>query len=107
MTDQIGPIDPKDRKMYEQEYRHSADLFKRALDEYSKSDDMFQQGEFKKVMDKAMQMLNETASGLMRKELMKQNQEIAKDYDMIQKYPSDPMAKDKLSKDLEKAKKSV
>jgi hypothetical protein len=103
----IGPINPQDKKMYEQEYKHSADLFKRALDQYSKSDNPYQQAEFKEVMDRAMQILNETASGLMRKELEKQNNQISQDYANFQKFPEDKDSVDKLSKDLDKAKKSV
>jgi len=102
-----GPVGPRDKKMYEQEYKHSADLFKRALDQYTKSDNPYQKAEFKDVMDKAMNVLNETASGLMRKELKTQNDLISKDYATFQKYPGDKDTLDKLSQDLEKARKSI
>ena len=103
----IGPIGPREQKMYEQEYKHGADLFKRALDQYSKSDNPNQQAEFKDVMDKAMQVLNETAKELMRNELFKQNEKISQDYATFQKSPSDPDTQSKLEKDLDKAKKSI
>lgn len=103
----VSPLGPREKKMYEQEYKHSADLFKRALDQYAKSDNMYQQAEFKSVMDKAMKVLNETASELMRKELKKQNDQIAKDYATFQKFPQDPDTQAKLSQDLDKAKKSI
>lgn len=99
-------ITPEEKKMYEQEYRHGADLFQRALQEYSKSDNMYQKEEFKEVMDKAMQVLNETARELKQKELDKQNQLIAKDYSTYQNNPTDQL-KQKLSADLDKAKKSI
>ncbi len=102
-----GSVGPSEKKMYEQEYKHGADLFKRALDQYAKSDNPYQQAEFKNVMDKAMNVLNETASGLMRKELKAQNEAIAKDYDAFQKHPDDQDALAKLNKDLDKAKKSI
>ena len=102
-----GPLGPREKKMYEQEYKHSADLFKRALDQYTKSDNPYQKAEFKDVMDKAMNVLNETASELMRKELKAQNDAISKDYATFQKYPEDPDTLDKLNKDLDKAKKSM
>lgn len=102
-----GPLSPRDIKMYEQEYKHSADLFKRALDQYSKSEDPYQQAEFKDVMDRAMQILNETAQELMRKELQKQNDVIAKDYSNFQKFPGNEDTINKLNEDLEKAKKSI
>ncbi len=107
MSDVTGPLGPHDRKMYEHEYKQSADLFKRALDQYSKSDNPYQKAEFKDVMDQAMQVLNETASELMRKELQAQNQKIAKDYETFQKFPDDPDTVDKLNSDLDKAKKSL
>jgi hypothetical protein len=103
----MGSVNPHDRKMYEQEYKHSADLFQRALNQYQKSEDPNQQAEFKDVMDRALQILNETATGLMRSELAKQNAVIAKDYDTFQNFPGDPDTVDKLKSDLENAKKSV
>lgn len=102
-----GPLGPREKKMYEEEYKQSADLFKRALSQYNKSDNMYQKAEFKDVMDKAMNVLNETAHELMRKELEAQNQKIAADYQNFQKYPGDPDTIQKLNKDLDKAKKSV
>ena len=109
MTDNniSGPLPPHDRKMYEQEYAHSADLFKRALDQYTKSDNPYQQAEFKDVMDKAMQILKETASELMRGELKKQNSQIEQDYANFQKLPEDPEVISKLSQDLDSAKNSI
>lgn len=102
-----GPIGPREIKRYEQEYKHGADLFERSACEYAKSNNPFQQAEFKDVMDKAMEVLNETARGLKREELMKQNQQIEKDYERFQKDPTDELARQQLVRDLEKAKKSV
>ncbi len=102
-----GSIGPKERKMYEQEYKHSADLFKRALDQYNKADNPYQKNEFKQVMEKAMQVMNETAQELMRKELLKQNEQIAQDYATFQKFPEDGDTQGKLSKDLDRAKRSL
>ncbi len=107
MAEVSGPLGPREKKMYEQEYKHGADLFKRALDQYTKSDNSYQQAEFKDVMDKAMQVLSETANQLMRSELQKQNEQIAKDYATFQKYPGDEDTIDKLNRDLDKAKKSI
>ncbi len=106
MTD-VGPIGPREKKMYEQEYKHGADLFQRALDQYSKAENGYQQNEFKQVMDRALRVMNETASELLRKELLKNNDQIAKDYATFQKFPKDPDTLDKLKADLDKAKKSI
>jgi hypothetical protein len=58
-------------------------------------------------MDKSMKVLNETARELMRNELKKQNEQIAKDYATFKKYPGDQDTIDKLSRDLDQAKKSI
>lgn len=101
-----SPISPRDRKLYEQEFKHAATLFQQALDSYSKSDNPYQKQEFKEVMDKAMRVLNETAQELMRKELLNQNQKIASDYATYQQDES-ATAQAKLNSDLEKAKKTI
>lgn len=101
-----GPITPREKKMYEQEYKHGADLFQRALDQYKKSDNPYQKEQFGEVMDKAMRVLNETARELKRSDLLKQNQMIAKEYDSYKNNPNEDIAS-KLTKDLDKAKKSI
>lgn len=107
MSEITGPIGPNEKKMYQQEYRHGADLFQRALDKHSKSDNPYQKDEFKDVMEKAMQVMNETAHELMRKELESQNQKIAQDYTNYKKHPDDPDTINQLKSDLDKAKRSI
>ncbi|MDE3046129.1 MAG: hypothetical protein KGJ02_05750 [Verrucomicrobiota bacterium] len=99
------PLNPTERKMYESEYKHGADLFQRALNEHAKSDNIYQREEFKEVMEKAMQVLNETASALKKKDLEQQNQQIEQDYESYRNTGS-LEAKDRLNRDLEKAKHS-
>ena len=108
MTDKIegdgGKISWSDKKMYEQEYKHAADLFQRSLDQYSKSDNIFQKDAFKKVMDEALTVMNQTAGELKRNELLKQNSEIEQDYNTFQQDDSETK---KLQSDLAKAKRSI
>lgn len=114
MVDQIsggvGPLSPKDRKAYEAEYKQGVDLFSRALDDYShsklKSMEMFQKAEFKKVMEKAMQVLQETASELQKKELLKHNETLAKDLAAFEENDSATNLS-QLKKDLDSLKKIV
>ena len=106
MTESSGPIGPHDKQMYAQEYKQGADLFQKALEQYGKSESLFQKAEFKHVMDRAMQVLNDSAHGLMKQELEKQNQKISKDYENFQKNP-DQNAINQLKDDLDQAKKSV
>lgn len=109
MADRIndGSLGPREKRMYEQEYRHGTELFQRALDQYSKSDNQFQQAEFKKVMDEAMNVLNQTAGELARKSLQDQNAKIQQDYAAFQQYPKNKDTIEKLEKDLRDARRSV
>ena len=101
-----SPLRPEEKKEYEQEYQHGADLFQRALDQYAKSNNIYQREEFKEVMDKALQVLNETARELKKKALKQQNQLIENDYRAYQSNPSNATQK-KLNDDLEKAKREI
>jgi hypothetical protein len=100
------PLSPSDRKLCEREYVRGADLFKKALNQYSTSENDYQKKEFQSVMDKAMDVLNHSASDLKRQELIKQNQLIAKDYKEYKQNP-DAYMKEKLTQDLETAKEKL
>lgn len=102
-----SPITPREVKMYEEEYKRGAKLFQDALEAYKGSDNPYQQAEFQKVMDQAMNVLNEAAQGLNRKALMEQNSKIEKDYSAFNDTPKDSRTLSELSGDLERAKKSV
>jgi hypothetical protein len=102
--DGSSPITPHDKILYEQEYRHGVDLFQRALSEYSKADEIHKKEAFREVMDRAMQVLNETARELKRSDLMEQNQKIAQSFEGFQSNDADAS---KLAKNLKDAKKTV
>jgi len=110
MADKIGSsgdspnISPADRKMYKNEYKHAADLFERTLNEDVKSNNMYQQDEFRKVMEQSVQVLKETATALHQDKLMDQANKIEEDLAAYQKDRS-PASIFELHKDLEKAKK--
>ncbi|HSX38172.1 MAG TPA: hypothetical protein VLE95_05005 [Chlamydiales bacterium] len=103
----LSPMTPREQKMYEQEYKHGAQLFQKALEQYVKSDNPYQQEEFNQVMQKAMRVLNETANELNRKSLLEQNQKIEQDYNQFTNEPKDVAALDKLQHDLDQARKSI
>lgn len=98
------PISPHDRIQYEQEYRQGVDLFQRALTEYNKADEIHKKEAFKEVMDKAMQVLNETAKELKRSDLMDQNQKISQSFQALQENDTDSV---KLAQNLKSAKKTI
>ena len=105
-TEGPSPMSPHDRVLYEQEYRRGVDLFQRALDQYSKADEIHKKDAFREVMDRALQVLNETARELKRGDLMTQNQKISKDLESYQNNDVDT-AKNQLAQDLNQAKKSI
>lgn len=98
------PISPHDRIQYEQEYRKGVDLFQRALSEYNKADEIHKKEAFKEVMDRSMQILNETARELKRSDLMDQNQKISQSFQALQENDTDAV---KLAQNLKNAKKTI
>ncbi len=112
MTGKIGGdgdmsprLSAQDKKMYEQEYKHAADLFSRALDADTKSDNMYQKDEYRKVMEQSVQVLKETASALKQDRLLDQANKIEEDLATYQQDHSKTSIF-QLHQDLEKAKKS-
>lgn len=104
-NDRLPPMTPREKRMYEQEYRHGAQLFQKALQSYVKSNNPYQQKEFQEVMDKAMRVLDETAKELGRQVLSEQNLKIQKDYQNFSQHAGDRAAFEKLNQDLDQAKK--
>jgi len=98
-------IQPRDRKLYEGEYKQATDLFQRSLNEYSKSNNIYQKEEFKNVMQQALQILNDTAAELKRQDLLKQNEKIAQDFNTFKS--DDAHSPKQLEADLNQAKKLV
>ena len=101
-----SPISPHDKILYEQEYRRGVDLFQRALDQYSQADEIHKKDAFREVMDRALQVLNETARELKRTDLMSQNKKISQDLESYQQNDVEP-SKNQLARDLNQAKKTI
>jgi hypothetical protein len=110
MTDIHGaggpaPLNPQDKKMYEQEYKQGVNLFQRAMDEYNKANEIHKKEAFKEVMDRALQVLNETARELKRDDLVDQNSKIAADYQSYRN--GNTSIQRQLNEELQKAKRSI
>src|SRR3990167_9741129 len=99
------PITPREQRMYEQEYKDGAKLFQKALEQYRKSDSIFQKHEFEEVMDKALNVLNQAANELKAKTLVEQNVKIKQDYQSFMKDPTNLAGASQLQKDLDQAMK--
>jgi len=102
----VGGISPRERKMYEQEYKQGTVLFQKALEHAGKAENPYQTEEFQKVMEKAMRVLNQTALGLKRLDLFKQNKKIEDDYKEYKEHP-DKATTAQLNRDLNDARKTV
>lgn len=103
---QSGPVTPREKKMFETEYKQGTVLFEKALHQTSKSDNPYQKEQFGDVMNKAMQVLNQAAKELKRNDLIEQNRKIEKDLKAYKEKPSEAGMK-VLIEDLSKAKKSI
>jgi hypothetical protein len=101
-----GAAGPQDLQAYRQEYKQGVDLFQRALKEYSSADEVHKKDAFKNIMENALQVLNDSARGIKRPDLLQKNQQIAKDFQNFQDTGSS-QAKNQLSQDLKQAQGSV
>ncbi len=99
-------VSPEDRRLYERQYVQGADQFKRALDEYSRADEVHKKDAFRQVMEKALEIMNETARGLKRSDLLTQTQKLGQE---LETYKNSQAEADKtlLAKDIERAQKSI
>ena len=102
----LPPLSPSDRKQFEQEFKHGVDLFQRALSEYGKADEMNKKEAFREVMERAMQVINETAHELHRGDLEKDAAKISKDFEKFQE-TNDQASQKVLTQDLKEAKHRI
>lgn len=103
-----GPKDPtlREQKVYKQEYREGAILFDKALHLVEKANNPEKKEMLGQVMEKAMLVLNQSAQALKNEHLKQQNEKIEKDFIAYKSHPGKEEI-ETLSKDLEKAKKSL
>lgn len=102
----MGPVSPQDRIKYQEEYKHGVDLFQRAINGYAQADEPHKKEAFRDVMDRAMQVLNETAKGLKDQELLEKNSQIQQDLQTYQA-TQNAQAKAQLEADLHDAEESI
>ncbi|MBI5345701.1 MAG: hypothetical protein HZB76_00945 [Chlamydiae bacterium] len=101
-----GPISPKDKAIYKQEFARSVDLFKESLEEFEKATEVHKKAKFNDVMQKAMQIMNETAPLCLNKSLQEQKAKLEKDYQqLISK--DNPQNVAQLNNDIEKIQKKL
>ncbi len=91
---------PEDLPVYKQQFKEGLNLFQQALEEYQKSEEFHQKNSFKEVMDKALNVLNETAIVVLKKKSSVEGQ-FEKDYKIFIHDASDENYA-QLKKDLDK-----
>ena len=101
-----GGIPPQWRDAYQKDFARSVDLFQKSLDEYYKTDDVNKKAKFKDVMDKALQIMNETARGFISKGVEEQKEQLEKDYQSFNDHES-PTDQQKLNKDIDRLKRTI
>jgi hypothetical protein len=66
MTDPIsGRVPPETQKVYQREFKEGVKLFQKSLAEYEHSTNDAQKAAFKKVMDEALTIMNQSARGFL------------------------------------------
>jgi hypothetical protein len=101
-----SPVTPQMREVYKQECSRGVELFRRSLQEYQKSQIPAQKEEYKDVMEKALQIVHETATQCLSKEMQKQELELEKGYNDFIANPSPDNLK-KLDTNLQHFQKEI
>jgi hypothetical protein len=98
-----GSITPQQRAQYKQEFAQGADLFGKSFQEYLSADNDNKKVLLKDVMDRTLQVMNETAKYVLSQKKLEQEQKLAQDY---QKFIADasPENAKTLQSDIDKLK---
>lgn len=87
------PLNPEETQKYQEDYQKSFELFQNAFAEYNKPNvEYHKKMQLKKVMDEALQVMNETASAVLKESKQAKEQILSQDYEV---YISDPSEKNK------------
>ena len=105
MTD-IEGITPQARAIYKEECVRGTSLFQKTLQEYQKSQLDAQKEQYKDVMEKALQIIRETAAQCLNQEMQKEEMQLEKDYQQFIANPSPENLK-MLNDDLQHFKKKM
>ena len=103
--DGMGPISPQDKAQYKIEFERGADLFRKSFAEYQNAEGP-KKDLFKDVMDKALQVMNETAKYCLSKKKQDLEMKLENDY---QNYMSSgsPESSAKVQQDIDRLQKGL
>ncbi len=94
----VGPS-PENPPSYRMEFQEGVKLFKDSLQEYSKSSETHQKVEFKKVMEKALKIMNQSAKAALSESVQTKEKKLEDDYHSFLNNDSDE-TRAKLEKDI-------
>lgn len=98
------PLKSGEMKRYQDDYKSSFDLFQSAFAEYNKPNvEYHKKLQLKKVMDEALQVMNETVRAALKKEGQTEEQFLSQHYEAYINDPSDENKK-KLIDDIDRLK---
>lgn len=102
----LGNISPQQRAMYKQEFERGASLFKQSFEEYMSSDNDNKKTLLKDVMDRSLQVMNETAKYVLSQRKLEQENKLEEDYGNFISNESPDTAK-QLKTDIDKLQKGL
>lgn len=94
------------QELYKQECVRGVSLFQKSLQNYQQSQIHAQKKQYKDVMDKALQIIHETATQCLSQEMQRQELKLAQDYKQYMAHPS-PETLKTLEKDLQNFQKEI
>lgn len=82
------PPSPEEKKQYQKEYRESTELFEKSFKQHMEAKEPHKKAMFDDVMHRSLQVMNDSASSMVNKELQAMNDKLEKDLENYEKNPS-------------------
>ncbi|HSX03309.1 MAG TPA: hypothetical protein VLG76_01120 [Rhabdochlamydiaceae bacterium] len=101
-----GSITPQQKAVYKQEFVRGADLFKQSFNEYLSADNDNKKTLLKDVMERALQVMNETAKYALSQKKLEQENKLEQDFDNFISNES-PESTKELQNDIDKLQKGL
>lgn len=102
MVDNVGGVSPENKAIYKDQFERGLNLFEKSLNQYQSAEG-HKKEVFKDVMDKALNIMNETAKAGLGKTGADKEKNLEKDYNNYIASES-PDALDKLNNDINNLK---
>ncbi len=101
-----GAITPQQKAQYRQEFKHGASLFEKSFNEYLHADSDNKKVLLKDVMERTLQVMNETAKYVLSQKKLEQENKLEQDYQNFISNESPDSAK-QLQSDIDKLQRGL